>query len=735
MEALLVKYGYLLLALGVSVEGEVFLLAASFMAHRGLMFTLPMVMLVAGAANCAADQLYYMLARTRGRAWLQGRFGKHPRYQKVLDLMKRHGNWLLLGSRYAFGFRIIIPAACGALDMPPLRFTIINLFAGTIWVIPVALLGFYLGEAGERLILHFRSHELWVVAALLVAASAVMLVRHLRHAEWFEDLKAADIHTFVPLLIGIMGLVNLFAAILPRDPATMRALRVWLPLEVMQRSRPLMLFAGIALLQVSRNLARRKELAWYVAVIAMIMSLLLHVTRAFDLQHSLVAALLLFYLIYNRRRFYARSDPASLKLGMLMVPVLAVAVFVYGYTGLHRLQPRFHWAPGANPFSETIRSGLLILEPKVVPTTEAAARYLESLQIAGWLARFYLLALFLRPVILRNRTEAPTAEIESIFKRHSRHSLSALAVQSDKHHLLVAKGRSLIAYDTRGAVALTCGDPLAPEDLLEQSIAEYMDFCRKHGWTPCFYEVSEACLPIYQGLGLRTLKVAEEAIIDLRNFSLTGGSRANLRAMVNKAAKAGMTVRRYDRVAQPDPSIDEQLEEISERWLTEKHLGEMGFTIGRFSLEALKEVPVFFSSIGDRIDAFCSWLPYRNGEAAVLDLMRGRKNAPAGTMDFLLAHSLLQLQAAGFIEASLANAPVADTSGLRRPLERGAALLLENMNAFYGYKDMFQFKNKFAPRWEGEYLAYPGGTELPQVAYALARVHRGGGLLRLLVRR
>ena len=735
MEALLIKYGYVVLMLGIAVEGEIFLLAAAFMAHRGLIFTLPLVILVAIAANCGADQVYYSLARTRGRAWLQKRFGEHPRYQYVVELMRRHGNLLLLGSRYAFGFRIIIPAACGALGMPPLRFAFINLFASVIWAVPMALLGFYLGEIAGRLILDFEKYELWVLAAFLIAAAAVLLLRHLRRAEWAEDLSAADLHALVPLLIGLMGAINLFAAILPRDPATMRALREWLPLEVSQRSRPLMLFAGIALLQVWRNLARRKELAWYVAVAALGMSLLLHITRAFDLHHSLIAGLLLVYLIYNRRRFYARSDPVSMRRGALMVPVMVAVVFVYGYTGLHHMRSQFSWNPGANPVKEAFRSGILILEPNLDPITEVAARYLGSLQIAGWLARFYLLALFLRPVILRDRTEAPRAEIESIFRAYSRHSLSAAAVQGDKHHLLVAGGRGLIAYDARGAVALTCGDPIAPEELYDQCILEYMGYCRRHGWTPCFYEVAEVHLPVYHALGLRTLKMAEEAIIDLKEFSLSGNKRANLRAMVNKAAKSGMRVCRYDRKSQADRLIDEQLEEISEEWLSEKHLGEMGFTLGRFSLEALEEVPVFLACVGDRVEAFCTWSPYRNGEAAVLDLMRKRNNAVAGTMDFLLAHSLLQLQAAGMAEASLSNAPLANVSGPRGPLERGVSLLFENMNAFYGYKNLFQFKKKFAPRWEGKYLVYPHGTELPQVAYALASVHSSGGLLQLLTRR
>ncbi len=735
MEALLLKYGYAVLLLGVAVEGEMFLFAASFLAHRGIVFNLPLVILVAVIANFAADQIYYILARRRGREWLEKRFGTHPRYGRAVSLWERHGQLLMLASRYAFGFRIVIPAVCGALGMPPLRFTIINVFAGIIWAVPTALLGYYFGAVAESLILDFRRYELWIFAAFLVAGILVLLRRHVRRTEWIDDLKATDIHTFAPFLIAAMGAVNLVAAILPQSPAALRQLETWLPLEVTQQSRSLMLFAGIALLQVSRNLARRKELAWYAASAALAISLLLHITRALDLHHSLVAALLLFYLIYYRRRFYARSDPASLKRGLVMVPVLAATVFVYGYTGLHHLRSQFAWNPGAGSFNQTIRSGFLILEPNLQPLTAHAARYLGSLQIAGWLARFYLLALLLRPVILRRRMEAPRAQIDGIFAAQSRTALSAFAVQNDKHHLLVAGGKGLIAYATHGPVALTCGDPIAPDELFEQCVAEYIAFCRRSGWTPCLYEAAEERLPVYKKFGLRTLKMAEEAVLDLREFGLSGNKRANLRAMVNKAAKAGMNVRRYDRMVQPDASVDEQLEAISQEWLAEKHLGELGFTIGRFSLEAFEDIVVYLAVIGNRVEAFCSWRSYRGGAAVVLDLMRKRKDAVAGTMDYLLAHSLLQLQASSLAEASLGNAPLANVAGPHGPLERGVALLFEKMNSFYGYKNLYLFKKKFAPNWQGRFLVYPKGADLPRVAYALASVHGSGNLLQLLLRR
>ena len=71
-------------------EGEAVLLAAALLARRGF-FRLPVVIAVAVAANALADQVYFQLARLRGRAWLEQRFGQHPRFQRLIDLVGRRG--------------------------------------------------------------------------------------------------------------------------------------------------------------------------------------------------------------------------------------------------------------------------------------------------------------------------------------------------------------------------------------------------------------------------------------------------------------------------------------------------------------------------------------------------------------------------------------------------------------------------------------------------------------------
>jgi len=734
VDALLLKYGYALLFLGVALEGEAFLAAAALLVHRGY-FRLPIVIAVAVAGNTVADLLYYSAARMRGKDWLERRYGANPRYRRVVLAVERHGRWLLLASRFAFGFRILIPAACGALGMAPRTFVPLVVLAGALWAVPTALLAYYAGGAIESVLVELRNYEVVIAVALVLGPAGYVGARRLRRLVRRRDLRFTDLHAVVPFAVGLMGVLNLLSAIVPRPPETVVILERWLPLEVMQRSRPLMLFAGLALLQVTRNLARRKELAWWTASAALALSLLSHLGRAFDLHHSLVAALLLGYLVVFRRRFYARSDPASLQKALLMAPVLGAAVLVYGYVGLATFRAQFAWDPGVAPLSEAFHSGIAILEPRVDPRNEPAARFLGSLQIAGWLARLYLLTLLLRAVVLRDRLEAPPAEVERLFRAHGQHSLAAFAVQPDKHHLLLAGGRGLVAYAVRRSVALACGDPLAPAEVLAESAGGFVEHCRRNGWTPCVYDAAEENLPVYAALGLRSLKIAEEAVIDLPSFSLAGGKRATLRALAHKVTRAGLQVRPYERRRAHDAAVDEQLEEISEQWLAEKRLGEMGFTLGRFSLEALDGVRVFLCLSAQRVEAFCSWLEYHGGRAVVVDLMRKRRDAVSGTMDLLLAESLVALKDEGLQEASLANAPLANVGASRGPLDRGVALLFENLNAFYGYRNLFQFKKKFAPRWEGRYLVYPNGSELPRIAVAMTLVHASRGLWQLLLKR
>src|SRR5207247_5441187 len=268
-------------------------------------------------------------------------------------------------------------------------------------------------------------------------------------------------------------------------------------------------FTGVAFLQVTLNLARRKELDWLVAVIALSFSLLLHVTSGLDVQNSLVAPTLLVYLLYFRRRFYTRSDPASLRKGLMVTPLLLLLVFFYGITGFAATYPQFIWPPRATPAMEAVRGGILIVAPDVVPATRYARLFLNSLQIAGWMARLYILILILRPFISRDRLEAPKEDIDRISKAHGTEPVSAFAIQSDKHHLLVANGQGLVGYATKGSVALACGDPIVSEELFAQAVEDYTRHCERDGRMAWGYLAAEERLQVYHSIKQESMRGAK----------------------------------------------------------------------------------------------------------------------------------------------------------------------------------------------------------------------------------
>ncbi len=434
-----------------------------------------------------------------------------------------------------------------------------------------------------------------------------------------------------------------------------------------------------ALLQVTRNLARRKELAWWVAVIALSFSLLLHVTSGFDVQNSLVALILLVYLIYFRRRFYTRSDPASLRKGLMITPLLLLMVFFYGVTGFAAASSQFKWSAHSTAVTEAVRGGILIVKSDVVPLTRNARLFLSSLQFAGWMARLYILVLILRPFISRDRLEAPKEDIERIFAQFGNEAVSAFAIQADKHHLVVANGQGLAAFATRGSIALACGDPIAPDELFPQAVQDYIDHCRRHGWTPCVYFAADARLPTYQALKLLSSGVSEEAIVNLEQFTPD-----------QQIGSLGI-MHRYDRSKGADPLIDEQLEEVTEDWLELRHMRETGFTAGHFSLEQLDQGPVFLLGNRYRIEAFCTWLPYKNGKAAVLDILRQRRHTPNEIVRAFVSESLRLLKESGFLEASLTAAAV----------------------------DREQIES-FQPIWKPRHMVYPREANVSKITRALA---------------
>lgn len=247
-------------------------------------------------------------------------------------------------------------------------------------------------------------------------------------------------------------------------------------------------------------------------------------------------------------------------------------------------------------------------------------------------------------------------------------------------------------------------------------------------WRPTKRSAS-TYLEAYEALRFRTLKIGEEAWIDLPGFTLKGSAISDIRHAVNKIVRDGVTFHVLDPVR--DAALWSQIQKIDADWRAAQGGVELRFSIGR--LAALPDPAVRYTlalaADGTTVLAYCAFLPVAGIHGLARDAMRRASQAPNGTMEFLIARSLEYFRDHGFAWVSLGMAPLANVDTARGGILENALRKIYRSpaaNATYRYQSLFFFKRKFNPQWRGGYLVYAGPLSLPAVLAAVVGVHVPG---------
>jgi lysylphosphatidylglycerol synthetase-like protein (DUF2156 family) len=286
-----------------------------------------------------------------------------------------------------------------------------------------------------------------------------------------------------------------------------------------------------------------------------------------------------------------------------------------------------------------------------------------------------------------------------------------------------------VAYRVVGGVAVTTGDPLGPVGGHPETALEFATYCADHGWTPAFYSVTDELRQALQQAGWSSLQVAEETVVRPAGWSLDGKKMQDVRTAINRAAKEGL-VAHWVRYSDLPAAQTAQIREISELWVAEKELPEMGFTLGGLD-ELMDDGVMLMLGLDEdgRIHGVTSWLPTYDGGRVVgwtLDFMRRRPDGMNGLMEFLIARTILRARDDGVGFVSLSGAPLAvgATPDARAGAMDGVlAFLSRTLEPVYGFRSLLRFKLKFRPELHRLHLCYPDPLALPAIGLALARAY------------
>ncbi|MDT4761659.1 phosphatidylglycerol lysyltransferase domain-containing protein [Sphaerochaeta sp. PS] len=304
-----------------------------------------------------------------------------------------------------------------------------------------------------------------------------------------------------------------------------------------------------------------------------------------------------------------------------------------------------------------------------------------------------------------------------------------LALLGDKYFFFDEARTAFLMYGESGRSLVVMGDPVGREASFQNLVWSFYEKTRKQGARIVWYEISSAYLPVFIELGMHIFKIGEKALVDLASFSLEGGKAKNLRPPRNKLIKEGYTFS----VLEPEkiePYLDE-IEAVSNRWLQEKNSKEKGFSLGYFSREYLRHFPCAVVMHEGKITAFSNlWTSGDKGELSV-DLMRYRKEAPSGTMEYLFIEIMLWGKGQGYRFFNLGMAPMSGIeAGEGTPLwNKSVNFIFQNGEGIYNFQGLKAFKNKFNPEWEPQYIALPaslGNSMLPVIGADIALLVRRG---------
>ncbi|HRQ15393.1 MAG TPA: phosphatidylglycerol lysyltransferase domain-containing protein, partial [Promineifilum sp.] len=363
-----------------------------------------------------------------------------------------------------------------------------------------------------------------------------------------------------------------------------------LPLEVVTGSRLATTFAGFALLILSVNLWRRKQVAWFLTLLALAVSALSHLLKGLDYEEAGIAVALIVVLFVFRSRFHALSDSPSVRRGVLVLLAALVFTVIYGVIGFFLLDR--HFSENFDLLSALKQTLAMFVEfsgPGPEPTTRFGRYFANSIYFIAAATIGYSLFMLVRPVVIRRpANHDERARARQIVEQHGRSSIARFTLFDDKSYFFSPNG-SVIAYVVKGEIALALGDPIGPEEDAGAAIAAFSDYCAHNDWRSCYYQVRPDYLAIYQANDYRALNIGQEGTVDLKTFSLEGKANKDFRTVKNRMTRLGFTTELIEPPLSDD--ILGELRAISDAWLDMMHGSEMKFSLGWFDDDYIRNSP------------------------------------------------------------------------------------------------------------------------------------------------
>jgi phosphatidylglycerol lysyltransferase len=552
----------------------------------------------------------------------------------------------------------------------------------------------------------------FMAATLILAIYELAKNRHLtkKVGAAFEKWAPVIMPHVLAFMCFIGGSILLFSGALPSVKGRMEFLTDLLPLPAIEISHFLASVIGTLLLLLARGLQRRISSAYHLVIILLVFGIIFSLLKGFDYEEAIILIIILLTFLPSYKEFYRKASIITDRLTPVWVVLIAIVISCSIWLGFFSYK---HVDYSNKLWWQFVLNG-------------DAPRFLRATSGVVIVILVYAIARLLHPGTSKEKIEIsyPSETIEKIVAA-SKKTYSNLALLGDKKFLLNQEQDTFIMYGTEGKSCIAMGDPVGPEDKLEDLLWKFRQLCDRNGLWPVLYEIDSSRLDLYLDMGMSILKLGEEGRVNLNDFSLEGAQHRDLRSVHNKILKQDYTfeIIPTDRL----PNIIEQLKIISDTWLAEKNAKEKGFSLGFFEADYISKFPIAVVRKDDKIIAFANIWQSAEKEECSIDLMRHMPDCPNGIMDYLFVELILWCKQTGYQWFNLGMAPLSgmEDNELAPLWHKLGTFIFTHGEHFYNFRGIRHYKEKFSPLWKPKYLACPKGLMLPRILTNLASLISG----------
>ena len=599
--------------------------------------------------------------------------------------------------------------------------------------------------------------ETRVLVALLVAATALGSL-----LAWLSNSTSGPLALYNELFVGQGPSANDIATTCA-GAATASSECLQIRAEDLLAGSPavLVLFVPVLLLLVvAEGLRRGRRIAWGAALVleagfaAVIWRYTAYVVlptldpsapdataiHRFVIRYSVllvvIPAVAIIVLLVTRRHFDVRAPrwtlPKLAGVAVLTFVVAGACYIKFGYDVRDQFTPVPTFGQVVADFPKRLLppaylGPLNVPDAAFIPEGGAAKALYEYTGPVFWVITLGGLLLSFWRSTAESREGAQT-DAGNLLAEYGGSTLSYMTTWPGHTYWISADGKAAVAYRVIGNIALTTGGPYGEPAARTPAVRGFAEYCDGKGWSPCFYSVTEPAKEAADALGWSSVQVAEDTVLSLPELEFKGKKWQDVRTALNKAARAGITAQWYTFPTAP-LAIQEQIRALSEEWVADKGLPEMGFTLG--GLDELDDplVRCLVAVDGEgRLHGVTSWLPSFEQAAPVgwtLDFMRRSAEGFSGVMEFLIASAALGFKEEGARFMSLSGAPLARVDRGSQPegLQRFLDVAGRAMEPVYGFRSLLAFKAKFQPEYRPMYMLYPDPATLPAIGNAIGRAY------------